>query len=51
MFISLGLGFLTLIALNIWILVTTSDQIFQEDNCPLPKGGLSTRPLDLRPQV
>lgn len=34
MFISLGLGFLTLIALNIWILVTTSDQIFQEDNLP-----------------
>ena len=34
MFICLGLGFLTLIALNIWILVTTSDQIFQEDNLP-----------------
>ena len=34
MFISLGFGLLTLIALNIWILVTTSDQIFQEDNVP-----------------
>ncbi len=34
MFISLGFGFLTLISLNIWILVSTSDQIFKEDNLP-----------------
>ena len=34
MFISLGFGFLIMISLNIWILVSTSDQIFKEDNLP-----------------
>tara|TARA_A100000164_G_C21866833_1_gene753014 strand:+ start:284 stop:895 length:612 start_codon:yes stop_codon:yes gene_type:complete len=34
MFISLGIGFLTMISMNIWILVSTSDQIFKEDNFP-----------------
>ena len=34
MFISLGVGFLIMISLNIWILVSTSNQIFKEDNLP-----------------
>ena len=33
-FISLGVGFLIMISLNIWILVSTSNQIFKEDNLP-----------------
>ncbi len=34
MFISLGFGFLSILSLNIWILVSTSDQIFKDDTLP-----------------
>ena len=34
MFISLGLGFLSILSLNIWILLSTSEQIFKEEAWP-----------------